>query len=146
MNTSKNENTNNNTNIVYATIHAILSVIINSITSTSTYQYIENLRILVMLRQIKSYVLLHAYNVWSNRGLLFASHQTYIRRSGLTDIRMVVYIIIGFLISAILFPIAMAQVTAATTTSWGAGVAPIFVSLLPILVIIAIALHFFGAF
>lgn len=66
------------------------------------------------------------------------------KRSGVADMRYVIYIIIAFLIGAILFPIAMTQVTAATTTSWGAGVGPIFAQLLPILVIIAIALHIFG--
>ena len=67
-----------------------------------------------------------------------------VKRSGVADLRMVVYLIVAFLIAAILFPIAMNQVTAAVTTSWGAGVAPVYVSLLPILVVISIALHFLG--
>jgi hypothetical protein len=66
------------------------------------------------------------------------------KKSGIADMRYVIYIIVAFLLVAILFPIAMAQVTAATTTSWGAGVAPIFSQLLPILVIISVAVHFFG--
>ena len=66
------------------------------------------------------------------------------QRSGVADMKIVVYIIIIFLIAAILFPIAMTQVTAATTTSWGSGVGPVYAQLLPILVIVGVALHIFG--
>ena len=59
-------------------------------------------------------------------------------------ILVVVYIVVAFLVATILFPIAMQQVTSAVTTSWNAAVSTTYVVLLPILVIIALALHFLG--
>jgi hypothetical protein len=55
----------------------------------------------------------------------------------------VIGLIIGFLLVAILFPIAMSQVTAATTSNWNSAVAVVFAVLLPILVIIGVATRYF---
>ena len=54
----------------------------------------------------------------------------------------VVKVIIGFLLVAILFPIAMAQVVTASTGAWNTAVITTFSTLLPVLVIIAVAYGF----
>jgi len=54
----------------------------------------------------------------------------------------VVRTIVGFLLVAILFPIAMQQVVGATTTAWNTAVQTTFNTLLPVLVIIGIAYGF----
>ena len=54
----------------------------------------------------------------------------------------IVSIAVGFLLVAILVPIAMQQVVAANTTGWDATVKTIFATLLPILVIIGVAIKY----
>ena len=49
-------------------------------------------------------------------------------------------LVVGFLLAAILFPIAYAQIYGATTTNWNAAVVTIFQVLLPILFIIGVAI------
>jgi len=57
---------------------------------------------------------------------------------------VIVVMSIGFLLAALLFPIAMEQVTNGTTgwTGWDTTVETIFTVLLPILVVIGIAIRF----
>lgn len=57
--------------------------------------------------------------------------------------REVIGLIIGFLLVAILFPIAMTQVVTASTGAWNPAVAVVFAVLLPILVIIGVATKYF---
>lgn len=54
----------------------------------------------------------------------------------------IVSIAVGFLLVAILVPIAMQQVVNANTTGWDATVKTIFATLLPILIIIGVALKY----
>jgi hypothetical protein len=54
----------------------------------------------------------------------------------------VVRTIIGFLLVAILFPIAMTQVVTASTGAWNTAVQTVFAVLLPVLVVIGIAYGF----
>jgi len=56
--------------------------------------------------------------------------------------RTVIILAIGFLLTAILTPIAMDQIVAANTTGWNAAVKTIFTVLLPILYIIGVALYY----
>lgn len=49
---------------------------------------------------------------------------------------------VGFLLVAILTPIAMTQIVGTSTTSWNSAVITIFQILLPVLYIIGAALHF----
>jgi hypothetical protein len=65
------------------------------------------------------------------------------QRAGLSETG-IVRLIVAFLLFAILFPIAMAQITSATTTSWNPAVATVFSVLTPILVALAAALGFFA--
>jgi hypothetical protein len=104
------------------------------------------------LRQIANALIsrlyIQAYYVWSNKSLIH-THGFSTRKgfsSGREAIILVVYVVIAFLVAAILFPIAMTQVTSAVTTSWNGAVSTVYVVLLPILVVIALALHFLGAF
>ena len=60
------------------------------------------------------------------------------------DILIIVYIVVAFLVAAILFPIAMTQVTSANTAGWNSAVATVFVVLLPIFAVLAVALHLLG--
>lgn len=55
-------------------------------------------------------------------------------RSGIAE-GVVIDMIIAFLLVAILFPIAQAQIVSATTTLWNQSVITMFAVLLPILVI-----------
>jgi len=55
---------------------------------------------------------------------------------------VVITIAVGFLLVAILFPMAMESVMNATTTNWNAAVITIFQVLLPILVIIGVAIRY----
>ena len=95
----------------------------------------------------KNYVLLHAYYMWSMRGLLAVNGYS-VNRSGLMDVKNFIlapiYIIISFLIVTALFPSSMNQVTSAVTTSWSSSVSITYVQVLPILVILAIAIHYLG--
>lgn len=54
----------------------------------------------------------------------------------------IILLAIGFFLVALLTPIAMDQVVAANTTSWGAAVKTIFTILLPILYIIGVAVRY----
>jgi len=54
----------------------------------------------------------------------------------------IVMLAVGFLLVAILTPIAMTEITGANTTGWEASVKTIFSVLLPILYIIGIALYY----
>ena len=54
----------------------------------------------------------------------------------------VIKVIIGFLLIAILFPIAMTQVVGATTGAWNSAVSTTWNTLLPVLVIIGLAYGF----
>lgn len=65
------------------------------------------------------------------------------RRAGISETG-IVRLIVAFLLFAILFPIAMAQITSATTTAWNPAVATVFSVLTPILVALAAALGFFA--
>lgn len=65
------------------------------------------------------------------------------KRAGISETG-VVRLIVAFLLFAILFPISMAQITSATTTSWNPAVATVFSVLTPILVALAAALGFFA--
>ena len=56
--------------------------------------------------------------------------------------RSIILLAVGFLLAAILTPIAMEQITSANTTGWNAAVKTIFTVLLPILYIIGAALYF----
>lgn len=49
---------------------------------------------------------------------------------------------VGFLLVAILTPLAMTQIVGTSTTSWNSAVITIFQILLPVLYIIGAALHF----
>jgi len=49
---------------------------------------------------------------------------------------------VGFLLVALLTPIAMEQVTAANTTGWNSAVKTMFTVLLPILYIIGVAVYY----
>jgi hypothetical protein len=87
-----------------------------------------------------------AYYVWSLKGIANANGFNY--RSGVAgmqaSIMVVVYIVIAFLVATILFPIAMSQVTSAVTTSWNSAVSVSYATLLPVLVIVALVIHFVG--
>lgn len=65
------------------------------------------------------------------------------KRAGISETG-IVRLIVAFLLFAILFPIAMAQITSATTTAWNPAVATVFSVLTPILVVLAAALGFFA--
>lgn len=65
------------------------------------------------------------------------------KRAGISETG-IVRLIVAFLLFAILFPIAMAQITSATTTAWNPAVATVFSVLTPILVALAAALGFFA--
>ena len=67
----------------------------------------------------------------------------YVKRAGLSETG-IVRLIVAFLLFAILFPIAMAQITSATTTAWNPAVSTVFAVLTPILVVLAAALGFFA--
>ena len=54
----------------------------------------------------------------------------------------IVMLAVGFLLVAILTPIAMTEIVGANTTGWSASVTTIFSVLLPILYIIGIALYY----
>ena len=54
----------------------------------------------------------------------------------------IVMLSVGFLLAAILFPIAYAQIYGATTTNWNAAVVTIFQVLAPILFIIGVAIRY----
>lgn len=69
------------------------------------------------------------------------SLRTIKSRSGIAE-GVVIDMIIAFLLVAILFPIAQAQIVSATTTLWNQSVITMFAVLLPILVIVAIVYHF----
>lgn len=64
-----------------------------------------------------------------------------IRRAGITA-GTIVMLAVGFLLVAILTPIAMTEIVGANTTGWEASVKTIFSVLLPILYIIGIALYY----
>ena len=49
---------------------------------------------------------------------------------------------VGFLLAAILLPIAMGQIVGTTTTGWNSAVVTIFQVVVPVLAIIGIALYF----
>ena len=139
-------------NILMNTLRIEISLFVSFIVSyilsikTTTFSY------LVRLRQIANATLdrlsIQAYYLWSNRNI-FATYGLSYRSGaaeGKTAILVVVYIVVAFLVATILFPIAMNQVTSAVTTSWNAAVSTTYVILLPVLVIIALALHFLGLF
>lgn len=67
----------------------------------------------------------------------------FVKRAGLSETG-IVRLIVAFLLFAILFPIAMSQITSATTTAWNPAVATVFAVLTPILVVLAAALGFFA--
>lgn len=73
----------------------------------------------------------------------YAMSGRFCKRAGLSETG-IVRLIVAFLLFAILFPIAMAQITSATTTSWNPAVATVFAVLTPILVALAAALAFFA--
>lgn len=54
----------------------------------------------------------------------------------------VIVMVVAFLLIGITYPIAMSQVTATNTTSWGTAVTTIYTVLLPILVLIGCAITF----
>jgi len=54
----------------------------------------------------------------------------------------IVMLAIGFLLIAILTPIAMDQIVGANTTGWNAAVKTIFTVLLPILFVIGVAIRY----
>ena len=54
----------------------------------------------------------------------------------------IVLLSVGFLLTAILTPIAMDEVVSANTTGWASSVKTIFTVLLPILYIIGVALYY----
>jgi len=56
--------------------------------------------------------------------------------------KSVIMIGVAFFLLAVVFPIAMTQVTGTNTTLWNAAVTTMFVTLLPILVIIGAAIKF----
>ena len=56
--------------------------------------------------------------------------------------RTIVMAAVGFLLLAILTPIAMEQITGANTTGWNSAVKTIFTVLLPILFVIGVAVSY----
>ena len=54
----------------------------------------------------------------------------------------IVMLSVSFLLAAILFPIAYAQIYGATTTKWNAAVVTIFQILAPILFIVGLAIRY----
>jgi hypothetical protein len=56
----------------------------------------------------------------------------------------IVSLVIALLLAALLLPIALNQIYSTNTSGWNAAVATVFVVLLPILAILAIALVFFS--
>jgi len=61
---------------------------------------------------------------------------------GQINIGTIIMLAIGFLLVAILTPIAMDQVVGANTTGWNAAVKTIFTVLLPILFVIGVAIRY----
>jgi len=62
--------------------------------------------------------------------------------SGQINASTVVYLAIGFLLMAILAPIALSELYQVDTTGWNAAVATVFTVLLPILFIIGLAIRY----
>jgi hypothetical protein len=136
----------NNENIFINGVKTIFTYIYSFVfINTNIFSYIEKLR--AIANAFLSYLYTRAYYKWSNVALLNVKGISV--RHGFTDgksaILLVVYVVVAFLVATILFPIAMQQVTSAVTTSWNGAVSTVYVVLLPILVIIALALHFLGA-
>jgi len=65
-----------------------------------------------------------------------------IMRSVRGEIDNVITIAVALLIFGIIFPIAMNQIVSANTTGWQTAVATVFVTLVPILGALAVALLF----
>src|SRR5216684_2874650 len=96
--------------------------------------------------QILAYLLIMATQLNSTTSALYRANGIGLQRNGMTEFRTVIlgpiYIIVSFLIAAVLFPISMTQVTSAVTTSWSSAVSVSYVTLLPIIVIVSIVLHY----
>jgi hypothetical protein len=140
-------NPNSNKKNIFQTltqIKAFFSTFIKNLTYSVTKKY-EVLRAIANALSNKLYTL--PFYLYSNRYILRTGG--FKTRHGFADgksaILLVVYVVVAFLVATILFPIAMQQVTSAVTTSWNGAVSTVYVVLLPILVIIALALHFLGA-
>lgn len=54
----------------------------------------------------------------------------------------IVLLAVGFLLTAILTPIAMEQIIGANTTGWNTAVKTIFTVLLPVLYVIGVAIRY----